>query len=484
MSGTTVPPLIITAAGPVPTPPATLNAALIALATSYAPGLTVLPAGLVDDMTSTATGALVVADQARVDLIASVSPYSANPYILNQLGQIYGVPQGQDTNTGVYVVFSGTGIIGYIIQAGFTVSDGTYQYVIQDAGIISASGMSQPLLAIATQPGSWAVPANTVNQLATSIPSIILNPSTGSGLSVTNPLQGTPSPGAQTEADYRVQVLQAGLVATTGTPALLKTYLGNVAGVIDAQVSIRQQTGGGWEIIVGGVGDPYQIGLAIYQAIPDISTLKGSVLVVSGITNANPAVVTTNLNHGYMSGQIVQINGALGITGINGANLTATVLSATSFSIGVNTTTSGTYTGGGVVTPNFRNVSVNLYDYPDTYTIPYVLPPAQSVTMVVIWNTSSTGFVSAVAIAGAAQPALVAYINALPVGQPINQFELTATFQAAVAPIVPLALLTRLVFSVSINGVGVAPATGTGIIAGDPESYFTTTAAGVVINQG
>jgi len=45
-------------------------------------------------------------------------------------------------------------------------------------------------------------------------------------------------------------------------------------------------------------------------------------------------------------------------------------------------------------------------------------------------------------------------------------------------------LLTRMVFAVSINGVGVAPSTGTGIIAGDPESYFLATSASVQITRG
>lgn len=482
MSGT-IPPLQIDAAGPTPTPPATLKDALIAQATALAPGLTVLPAGLIDDLSGTATGALVVLDQCRVDLIASVSPYSANAYVLNQLGQVYGVPQGLDSNTGVFVVFSGSGIVGYVVQAGFVVSDGTYQYSVQDAGIIGTSGSTQPLSAVAFQTGSWAVPANTVNQIATSVQRVIFNPSTGSGLSVTNPLPGTPSPGPQTEEDYRAQVLQGGLAAVTGMPATLKKALGNITGVQPTLISVQQQTNG-WEVIVGGTGDPYQIAFAIFRSVPDITALTGSTLVVSGITNANPGIVTTNLNHGYVSGQVIQIAGALGMAGINNVNFIATVVSQTSFSIGINTTTLGTYTGGGVVTPNFRNVTTNIYDYPDTYTVPWVIPPLQTVTMVVTWNTSSSNFVSQIAVANAAQPALVAYVNALPVGQPMNLFELQATFQASVAAIVPLALLTRMVFAVSINGIGVAPETGTGIIAGDPESYFVTTAAGVVVNQG
>jgi hypothetical protein len=478
MSGT-IPPLAITSAGPTPTPPATLNAALIALAQTYAPGLTVLPAGLIEDLASTATGALVVIDQARVDLIASVSPNTANPYILALLGQVYGVPQGVGANTGVFVVFTVPASVGpgLVIPAGFIVSDGTYQYSIQDAGVIGSTLSTQPLSALATQAGSWSVPVNTVTQIVTSVPSTI------AGITVTNPLAGSPGLGAQSEESYRSAVLQAGQASATGMPAMLRTLLGNVTGVNTTQIAIQAQSGGGWKIIVGGSGDPYQIGFAIWQSIFDVSTLVGSTLTISGATNANPCVITTSLNHGYTGTQNVVITGALGLTLINGSYL-ATVLSPTTFSIPVNATTGGTYTGGGVVTPNFRNVTTSISNYPDVYMIPFVVPPAQTVSMVVTWNTNSVNFVSPAAIAAAAQPALALYINTVAVGQPINLFTLQETFQQAVAPLLAQPLLTRLVFAISINGIGVSPLAGTFLIEGDPESYFTTTTAAIVVNQG
>ena len=475
MSGTTLP-TVMSVNGLVPQTPASLNAQIIANAEVMSPGITTnLPGSLIEDMTSTATAALVVIDQARVELVNSLTPYGANAFLLNQLGQIYGIQIGLTTNTGVFVVF--TGPAGFVLPKGFTVSDGTYQYTLQDGGVIATGGTTQPLSALATIQGSWAVPAGTVNQIVTSVPSTIQ-------LSVTNPLAGTPGSSGQTEEDYRAQVLQAGLAASQGMTSFLKSLLNQVTGVQSRLVSVRQQTGGGWEVIVGGTGDPYEIGFAIFSAMGDISVLTGSVLAVTGITNANPAVVTTSLNHGYSTGQAITINGATGMTGINGVQFTATVISQTTFSIPLNTTASGTYTGGGVVTPNFRNVTTNIYDYPDTYTVPFVVPPQQSVSMVVTWNPSSTGFVSPVAVAGAAQPALAAYINSLPVGQPINLFELQATFQAAIASLVSPALLTRIVFAVSINGIGVSPSTGTGIIAGDPESYFVTSSAAITVTQG
>ena len=469
-------PTTITTAGLQPQAPADLNQQLLAVASTLAPGLTVnLPGSLIEDMGSTATGALVVIDQARVDYVNSLTPFAANPYTLAQLGQVYGVPLGQAVNGAVYVVFSGTS--GFVISPGFIVSDGTNQYRITDGGAVggTGTGTTQPLRAIATQPGTFAIPAATVTKLITSVPTAVT-------LGVNNPLAGTPATGVQSAESYRAQVLQAGLAPSQQTTSYLKSILALVPGVTPRLVSIRQQAGG-WEVIVGGAGDPILIGQAISRAL-DISTLVGSTLNVTGITNANPAVVSTGLNHGFTGTQVIQISGATGITGVNNTPFTATVLSQTTFSIPVNTTSSGTYTGNGVVSPNFRNVTASIYDYPDTYVIPYVIPPMQTVTMVVTWNTISTGFVSAPSVAAAAQPALAAYVNAIPVGQPMNLFELQATFQTATAALIPTQLLTRLVFAVAINGIGVAPQTGTGIIAGDPESYFQTMASAITVNQG
>ena len=203
--------------------------------------------------------------------------------------------------------------------------------------------------------------------------------------------------------------------------------------------------------------------------------------------NANPGVITTNLNHGFTTGQNdVMIAGVVGTTGVNGGPYTVTVISEKTFSFGVNTTASGAYVSGGVVTPNDRNVSVDIQDYPDTYTIPFINPPQQDVTIQLTWNTSSPNFVSDTAVAQVGAPALANYINAIPVGAPINLFELQNVFQAAVvsAGLDQIQYLTRMVFTVSINGVSTPPDAGTGIIAGDPESFFQTTASDILITQG
>lgn len=469
-------PTILGPSGLRPQSPAALLAQLLALVAAVRPGYTAnLPGSLVEDISSTDVYALTLLDQARVDLVNSLTPYGANAFLLNQLGQMLGVPQGQGTNTSVFVLF--TGPPGYVIPQGFTVSDGSFQYTVQDGGVIASGGASQLLFCLATQAGSWAVPSNTVTQIVTSYPSTIV-------LTATNPEPGLPGAGTETEASYRARVLQANLAESQGMAGYLKTLLTKVPNVQPRLVSVIQQTGGGWTVVCGG-GDPYQIAYAIYASLFDISLLVPSLLRVTGITNANPGVVTTDLNHNYSPGQAINIVGVVGMTGINNTPLTvASVVSPTKFNLSVNTLASGAYQSGGVVTPNLRNTSAALNDYPDTYVVPFVNPPQQSVSLVVTWNTNSLNFVSAASVAALANPALVDYINNIPAGQPINVYEMQTVFLVAVSQVISSALVTALSFIVTIGGVTTTPSSGTGIIPGDPQSYFQTQTAQVVINQG
>jgi len=70
---------------------------------------------------------------------------------------------------------------------------------------------------------------------------------------------------------------------------------------------------------------------------------------ISAITRANPGQVTTSIAHGFATGQKVHITGVGGMTQINGQSLTLTVLSATSFTVGVDTSAYSVYTAGGTV---------------------------------------------------------------------------------------------------------------------------------------
>lgn len=470
--------LTVNSTGAQPTPPSALWANLITLVASVTPDYTILPAGLIEDLASTATYAIALIDSACVEFINSLDPGNANQWLLVQLGNIYGVSQAEQVNGSVLVVFSGT--VGFQIVPGFTIGDNAgNQYTVQEGAVIGTGGTTPPVFCLAINPGIFPIPANSVTTVATTLP-------VGITCTCTNPLAGTPSLGPQTEAQYRSLVMAAGLVSGQGNASMVKTLLAEVPGVQPLQIACKQVNGGGWEVICGG-GDPYQVANAIFQSGLDISTLVGSTIGITGITNANPGVVTTNLNHGLITGQNnVHIAGVVGMTGVNGGPYTVTVLTPTTFSFGVNTTTSGTYTSGGVVTPNARNVSVNLNGYPDTYTIPFVVPPAQTVLIGLTWNTTSVNFVSNTAVQQLGAPAIAGYLNNLPVGAPINLFILEQTFVAAVVTLFNNnpALISKMIWTVTINGVVTAPVTNTFTVFGDPESYFTCNAStGVTITQ-
>lgn len=399
-------PTIIGKEGAVPTAPAVLRAAVVDSVAETNPGYTDnLPASMIEDMVSTEVGSLTVIDQAKVDLINSMTPFGANEFLLTQLGNQAGIPKGGPSNTSVLVVFS-DGTPGYGIAESFIVSDGTHQYAIQTGGVIKSDGTSPPVLAVATAEGSWSVPNGTVTTLITSVPSPYV-------LNVTNPNDGVPgNPDGESWASYRARVLTGGLAVAQGMPTLLRTLLGNVDGVPARLISIRGgSVSGTWEILVGG-GDPYEVAFAIFSAIFDVTTIVGS--------TANPG----------------------------------------------------------------RNVTVSIVDFPDSYAVTFVVPAEQTVTMNVMWGSISPNVVNPVAVAQASATALANYVNSIYVGQPMNLFELQATFQASVADLIPTPLLTRMVFSVSIDGTPVSPASGTGIIAGDPEGYFTASAAAINVTQG
>lgn len=317
------PPVVLAASGAQPRSPAEILATLLARVSAIRPGYTAnLPGSLIEDISSTDVAAIAECDAAMVETIDSLTPYAANDFLLIQLGNMLGVPLGVASNTSVFVTFSG--LPGYVIAAGFIVSDGSHQYAVQDGGIIASDGKSAPLFALATTSGTWAVPANTVVNLVTSVPS-------GYTLTVTNLETGIPGAGEETAASYRGRVLQANLAASQGMMRYLKTLLTNVAGVQPRLISAQEQNGD-WMIICGG-GDPYSVAYAIMTALFDIADLVGSTLTAIDITAALPGVVTTDLNHLYAAGQDIVITGA-DPSGYNGSYTIPFVVNEKEFQLG------------------------------------------------------------------------------------------------------------------------------------------------------
>jgi hypothetical protein len=133
-----------------------------------------------------------------------------------------------------------------------------------------------------------------------------------------------------------------------------------------------------------------------------------------------------------------------------------------------------------------RNVTVSVHDYPDTYSILYVAAPVQTITMTITWNTTATNFTGGSAFPALVQPPLVAYINGLAPGQPINVLEMNELFQEAVLDVLDVSLLTRLVFAVYINSTLTPVTSGTQIVVGDAESscFTALSGSGITVTQG
>ena len=432
------------AAGPVPKTSEELRADLVSRATELSPGITTdLPGSLIEDIVGTDVGALLIADQIRVDLINSVGPLKANKYMLNLLAQQSGISeQKTDGSTTVPVTFSGPA--GFVIPQGFLVSDGTYTYQIADATVVLSSGVSSMVTAIATNTGSWAVPVGSVNQILTSLPSDIT-------MTCTNPVAGTPGGTPETNYEFRERVWEGQMSTVQGYPGFIRQKLTDLSNVHARLVSVVQ-SGNAWIVMCGG-GDIYEMAGAIYKSAGDISRLKGTDLNITGITNANPGVVTTDITHGFSSGQVINITGVTGMSGINNVPLTITVLGPHTFSIGINTDSSGTWTGGGIVTPNLRNNTVTINDWPDNYVIPFVIPLQQLVTIKFEWATESANYLTDATIASLVSQPVINYVNGIFAGKPMNINNVKDVFLQSVNSTLDMSLISTVNVTVTVNAL-------------------------------
>ena len=88
----------------------------------------------------------------------------------------------------------------------------------------------------------------------------------------------------------------------------------------------------------------------LYMYVDSAGTQLQRNLRIDNITNANPCVVTTEIDHNLKTGDQVSFFRIGGTTQLNGTTAYITVLTATSFSLnGVDSTAYGVYTSGGYV---------------------------------------------------------------------------------------------------------------------------------------
>lgn len=353
---------------------------------------------------------------------------------------------------------------------------------IGPVAMVGTNHGSANLYVVANNFGTWAIPANTITTLITSVPS-------GYPLVCTNQTTGVVAVSAETVDMYRARIHESMLAPAIGTLARLKANIKAIPGVQSRLVSV----GGNSKIMVGG-GDPYAVAGAIYMALFDIGDLSGST-VTAGITNS------WSTSSGSIYGTVMTITGAVTgsvkindiVGGVNLINPTVVLQQLTAISPAFPT-------GGGTgdylinysqnITPEAltgkgsdRNQIVSIIDYPDTYTILYVSPVSQTISIGCDWSTVSPNFTANLAISQAVTAAWVDYVNSITVGTELNIYTLQQLFLSSINAIVNPTLISTITISVSIDGVPTSPLPGTSLIAGDAEGYFITNSSLITLTR-
>lgn len=162
--------------------------------------------------------------------------------------------------------------------------------------------------------------------------------------------------------DYQATVAN-GVLGTgvgTGGPTyqLIKKY---TAGSLVEDRTISKPVSG--TITLYRAGSPVTLGAAAGNASVDYTTgivtfvpdstktilANSANKTITAISKANPGVVTS-VAHGFVTGDKIRLASVVGMTEVNNLYFTITVLTADTFSIGVNTSTYTTYTSGGTAT--------------------------------------------------------------------------------------------------------------------------------------
>ena len=457
--------------GPVPLTAQELRDKITAYAKSQSPGYTDnLPGSLIEDIASTSVGALLTCDAARVEVLNSIGPRTANEFMLNELAAQYGVPTRKDAGlTSVNLEFSGPP--GFNVPKGFTVGDGTHQYATEKGIIIPTGGESDPVTAYATTPGVWAVPANTVNKLVTSTPE-------GINLTVTNPYSGIPAADKETLYDYRARVWEAGMTTVSALPSTIRTALAAVKNVNPRLVSVIR-VDDKFVVMCGG-GDVFDMAGAIFNSAGDFTKLNGVTLGIEAFGKGTVTTIRTTITHGFSTGEKIKLNGVTSIPDLNGKEFVATVTGPRTFTIPYNST-GKTWNETGYVTPNFRNQLVTISDWPDEYAIPFVIPLEQDVKIEYQWRTDGVNYLTSETILALVKEPTLSYINGLFAGNAINLNTLKDIFLTAVGEVLNRDLFTYLRLVVTIDGVITEPENQTDIIPGDRYSYFYAEDAAVTV---
>lgn len=166
------------------------------------------------------------------------------------------------------------------------------------------------------------------------------------------------SGGVETGTAYGASVTKFITGITQANPAVVTTsqphgYSNGQQVLIVGVVGMYQVDG--YYTVAGATSTTFQLsginstGFSAYSSAGVVHPYNPQ-LTITGITNANPAVVTTSAPHGFTSGQQIFLENVLGMGGsVYGLYTVGTTTSTTFQLSGINSTSFGAYTSGGLV---------------------------------------------------------------------------------------------------------------------------------------
>lgn len=279
-------------------------------------------------------------------------------------------------------------------------ASGGYAFIMSDTGLYAYSGTSFSAIPLSyyQQPDLVAPVTNLgIKEFASEQTIVLHNSSGGSGSLYTFNYQNGITPEKVRSSKWTVNGDFTG--AVSGIETVLnpltnawELWVAHNSGGILRQKSMRSADAALYTDFtdtttgVFGIDQQYQTSLLPPGGIGEIfnhlalrvrAKAAQATVAVSGITKANPAVVTTSVVHGLAVGTplLVTISGATGTgwTAINSI-FAVTVLTQTTFSIPVNSTGFGTL-GGTVIVTIIGSLAVTVKSFDDTISVVPVLSP-------------------------------------------------------------------------------------------------------------
>ncbi len=340
----------------------------------------------VERLTSTRAGGPL----AIVNLTGSTKgPYSPGTYHVGntQTGATYNNPSSLSIPTSVIAgsggVVSGVGvgltfsIIHTVSAHGLTAGQSTYVNIPTTSGVAGLAGVFAVVTSATTltfqisvsSSGTWTAGGNvylcTTATMQADIAGMVGNASPGAvtttitqnaNVFASNPIAWSGSNWESNQGLLNRCVLSLANRSPNG-PAQSYVYFAETAQqLLAAQTPAYQLTNGAVAATEFSSPQTGIVTTVVASSSPASSALGQAVtpgcsqLPVSGVSNANPAIITCTGPTSLAPGQsmTVSISGVLGIAGVNGTFL-GTYTGANAFSIPVDTTAAGTYSGGGSV---------------------------------------------------------------------------------------------------------------------------------------